>query len=286
MQGIYDICKEKISVATKEKIPPMAELLKEGWRLHKVDHNCQELDEEYGIFRIICKEIDMNSDKPNFVAMAGASEASFCGSTKIITDSIALLSGYRAIYIICWDTDKIKNIKNKAFENLDKRKKAFELNYPQISKNDIEYRTFCYEPEIDMYSNLGFIIDKILKCLQLKNVHLLGKSMGGGVALHTVSKSDIYTKLFLAVPAGCQYSLPLEKLGERLNHFRCIVGWNDNDVEMLSGLVSTENLPFYETEFKKLKEKYPGFSYEQHMFKNGNGHEINPKLIEIIGRDL
>jgi hypothetical protein len=34
----------------------MEELLKEGWRLHKVDHNCQELDEEYGIFRIICKE--------------------------------------------------------------------------------------------------------------------------------------------------------------------------------------------------------------------------------------
>jgi hypothetical protein len=36
----------------------------------------------------------------------------------------------------------------------------------------------------------------------------------------------------------------------------------------------------------KLKEKYPGFSYEQHMFKNGNGHEINPKLIEIIGKAL
>ena len=33
MQSIYDMCKEKISVATKEKIPPMEELLKEGWRL-------------------------------------------------------------------------------------------------------------------------------------------------------------------------------------------------------------------------------------------------------------
>lgn len=279
------MCKEKESVATKEKIPPMEELLKEGWKLYKVNHNCQELDDEYGIFRIICKEIDISSDKPNFVAMAGASEGSFCGSTKIITDNIKLLSGYRAIYIICWDTNKIKAIKEEAFATLDERKTAFQKNYPKIDNNDIEYRTFCYEPEIRMYSNLGFIIDKILKCLNLQNVHLLGKSMGGGIAMHTVSKSDIYTKLFLAVPAGCQYSLPLEKLGERLNHFRCIVGWNDNDTEMLSGLVSTKNQPYYEKEFKKLKKKYPGFSYEQHMFKDGNGHEINPKLIELIGKD-
>ena len=52
MQGIYDICKEKISVATKEKITH------ESQRLHKVDHNCQELDEEYGIFRILKMEMD------------------------------------------------------------------------------------------------------------------------------------------------------------------------------------------------------------------------------------
>jgi hypothetical protein len=103
--------------------------------------------------------------------------------------------------------------------------------------------------------------------------------------LHTVSKSPIYTKLFLAVPAGFQFSLQLEKLGQRLNHFRCIIGWNSNDKEILSGLVSTENQPYYETEFKKLKENYPGFSYEQHMFFPGNGHEINPKLIEVIGKD-
>jgi len=293
MDEIIDMCKGKKSVATKETIPDMYELKEQGWKLYKIDHNCLELDEKYGIFKVICKEFDMESEKPNLVVMAGYSIDSFCGSTKIILDNYeknSLNNKYRAIFIICYDADKFKEIQSTAFKTIEPLKNLYKVLYnenvtPEFETN-IKYRSFCYQGEVAMYSELAILIDKILRCpqLNLKNVHLLGKSAGGGLGLHVVGKSDIYTKLFLAVPGGCEFSLPLEKLGDRLNKFECIVGWNLNDDRPLSGLDSNQNLPYYKIEFDKLKDKYPGFKYEQHMFEPGNGHEINDELIKIIGK--
>jgi hypothetical protein len=292
IDDITQMCKGKKSVATGEIIPDMNELKANGWKLYKINHNCEETDDKYGIFKIICKEIDMKSLKPNLVVMAGYSIDSFCGSTKIIIDNIKyLLEKYRAVFIICYDAEKFKKIQNIAFDTIDPLKKLYEVLYKEEVteefKRTIKYRSFCYQGEIAMYSELAIIIDKILRCpqLNLKNVHLLGKSAGGGLGLHVVGKSDIYTKLFLAVPGGCEFSLPLEKLGDRLNRFRCIVGWNKNDKRDLSGVPSNGNLPYYKIEFDKLKEKYPGFFYAQHMFEPGNGHEINDELVKKIGED-
>ena len=295
IDDIINMCKGKISVATKEIIPDMDILKKQDWKLYKINHNCEELDDKYGIFRVISKEFDMASEKPNLVVMAGYSIDSFCGSTKIIIDNYEknlLHKKYRAIYIICYDAEKFKIIQKIAFDTIDPLKNLYKALYKEEVtvefERNIKYRTFCYQGEVAMYSELAIIIDKILRCpqLDLKNVHLLGKSAGGGLGLHVVGKSDIYTKLFLAVPGGCEFSLPLEKLGDRLNEFKCIVGWNEDDKRDLSGLPSNENSPYYDIEFDKLKKKYPGFQYEQHMFKPGNGHEINGDLIRIISEDI
>ena len=290
---IIETCKGKISVATGEIIPDLIELKEQGWKLYKINHSCEESEDKFGIFKVICKELDIESDKPNLVVMAGYSNKSFCGSTKIVIDNYikySLEKKYRAIYIICYDNEKFEKIQDIAYDTIDPLKKLYEAIFkdeitPEFTRT-IKYRSFCYQGQAAMYNELAILIDKIIRCpqLDLKKVHLLGKSAGGGIGLHIVSKSDIYTNLFLAVPAGCVSSLPLEKLGDRLNKFECNVGWNKNDKRNSSGVNSNENLPYYKIEFDKLKEKYPGFKYEQHMFEPGNGHEINGELIKIIGK--
>lgn len=257
------------------------------WNFYEVASDCGKLKDKYGVFRIVEKLIDRDSSKPNLVVMAGFSVNSFCGSSEIILKCIKTLEPYyRAIYILCYDDefkilqDDALNASNRIFDSLPPSEQA--------NRHDYTIRAKIYNPELEMVDQMAIDIDKIFRCpqLNLKNVHLLGKSAGGGLAMHIVSKSEIYKALYLAVPANSTYLMPLEKMGERLNSFKVIIGWNENDSKELYKKNSNENRPKYEETYSILKNKYKDFKCILETYSPGNKHEINPELINTIVRNI
>jgi hypothetical protein len=67
---------------------------------------------------------------------------------------------------------------------------------------------------------------------------------------------------------------------------KIIIGWNEYDDLDLAGVPSNKNLEYFEPILQDLKKRYPSFQYEQHRFKPGNKHEINPELLKLIGTDI
>ena len=244
------------------------------------------------MFRVIEKIFDDNHSKPNLVAMAGYSDKSFCGSCQIIFENLDLLRHkYRAVYVICYDEEKFKGFATLAAKKRDAQIGKDKSENPALTKpiESLEYREFVWgerHGEIDMYNELSAIVDKVIRCLGITKVHLLGKSAGGGTAMNIVSTNPIYERLYLAVPAHPTFCKSLEKLGPRLNEMKVIIGWNENDDRDLgAGIKSNTMRPLFEPILASLKAIYPGFQYEQHMFVPGNKHEINPELLRLIAAD-
>jgi len=262
------------------------------WNLYELDHNCTKVIDKYGIFNVIEKVFDKDSKtKPVLVAMAGYSVSSFCGSSQIIIENLHFLNRkYKAIYIINYNQEKFKGFSKLAGDQRDiQRGKPVDEN-PPLSKpiDSLEYREFVFgspKGEIEMYTELGAIVDKVIRCLGLTNVHLLGKSAGGGTAMNIVYTNPIYKRLYLAVPAHPTFCKSLEKLGHRLNEMKVIIGWNENDDHNLAGVPSNKNMELFEPILAGLKSRYSEFQYEQHRFKPGNFHEINPELLKLIASD-
>jgi len=262
------------------------------WTLYKLADDCLKVRNKYGMFRIIEKIFDDNRSKPNLVAMAGYSDKSFCGSCQIIFENLELLRHkYRAVYVICYDEEKFKGFAGRAADCREDQLKKDKSEYPALSapKDSLVYRAFVWgetHGEIDMYNELSAIVDKVIRCLGITKVHLLGKSAGGGTAMNIVSTNPIYERLYLAVPAHPTFCKSLEKLGPRLNEMKVIIGWNENDDRDLgAGIKSNTMRPLFEPILASLKAIYPGFQYEQHMFVPGNKHEINPELLRLIAAD-
>jgi len=261
----------------------IGELSFDSWNLYQLDDTCTKVSNEYGIFRVIEKKNKkyISDELPNLVVMAGFSVNSFCGSSKIIMKNLEILeTKYKAIYIICYDEDKFKQIQNNAFINIDKRPLELKL------KRDVDSRIIAYKEEIDMLEDLGSIVDKVIRCLGLTNVHLLGKSSGGGLAMNIVYRNSIYTRLYLAVPAHPTFCKSFEKIGDRLNKMKIIIGWNQNDELKLGEIPSNQQMEYYDPILVDLKKKYAGFEYEQYRFQPGNKHEINPELLKLIAADI
>jgi hypothetical protein len=260
------------------------------WNLYELADDCTKVYNKYGKFRVIEKKIDAASTtKPTLVVMAGYSLKSFCGSAQIIMGNLHLLvRKYKAIYIICYES--FDGFSDNAAKERDVQRGKSAAENSALTKpiDSLEYREFVFggpKGEIEMYTELGAIVDKVIRCLGLTNVHLLGKSAGGGTAMNIVYTNPIYKRLYLAVPAHPTYCKSLEKLGARLNEMKVIIGWNENDDRNLAGVPSNKNMELFEPILASLKAKYPGFQYQQHRFTPGNFHEINPKLLELIAAD-
>ena len=251
------------------------------WNLYKLDQNCTKVIDKYGIFRVVEKVISKEAvNRPVLVVMAGFSVNSFCGSCNIIMNNLDILENkYKAIYVICYDEKMFKAIQNGAFVNIDQRDEGVR------SSTDVETRAEAYKEEVEMYTELGSIVDKVIRCMGLKNVHLLGKSAGGGVAMNVVYNSDIYTRLYLAVPAHPTFCESIKKIGDRLNGMKVIIGWNANDEENLGKIKSNQNIKYYKPILEEIQEEHEGFSFDLHVFEPGNKHEINIKLLKLIADD-
>jgi len=286
---------EKCSVEKNQMDEIIGLLPFREWNLYEINSVCGKLKDEYGLFNVIEHQIDMKSEsKPNLVVMAGFSLKSFCGTSQIIMNpaSIAELSKkYRAIYIINYDQEVFRPASNDSSKE-DKERQAKNKDDFEKDQHSYESRLKYNVTELQMLDKFGIAIDKILRCpqLALKNVHLLGKSLGAGLALHTVSKSDIYTALFLAVPANSTYLWPLDRLSdEKLKSLTIKCGWNKNDTNILYGIKSCDNPPLFRESIRALaeKRKMPEVfgNYREYEFNDGNKHEVNPDFVKLIVND-
>jgi hypothetical protein len=258
------------------------------WNFYEVNSECGKFHHRYGIFRIVEKLINKHSSKPNLVVMAGFSVNSFCGSSEIILQSLKTLEPYyRAIYIICYD-EQFKKMQEDALTASNEIFNTVLTPAEKEMEHDHTIRAKIYAPELAMEEQMAIAIDKVLRCpqLDLRNVHLFGKSAGCGLAMHIVSKSSIYNALYLAVPANSTYLMPLEKMGESLRILKVIIGWNENDSKKLYKIPSNENRPKYEETIRILESRFGEFKTILETYSPGNKHEINPELINTIVRNL
>jgi hypothetical protein len=58
------------------------------WKLMKIGSFSGELEQKYGNFYIIHKNLLGGNKKPNLLVMAGTSKKSFCNSGKIVVENI------------------------------------------------------------------------------------------------------------------------------------------------------------------------------------------------------
>jgi hypothetical protein len=189
------------------------------WNGYSFSSSCSKFVVEYGKFRMIKKVLTEDNSKPNLVAMAGFSESSFCKSTKVIVGNLHKIKDmFNCVYVICFTGEVVDKqtkacgyrddniveelrLKNKE-ELLEKLKdEEFYKSLVTILKNK-EVRKRIFKQETDLNEKLGKVVDKLIRCAGITNVHLLGKCAGGGVAIHTFPKYNTYQALYLAVPAS------------------------------------------------------------------------------------
>ena len=237
-------------------------------------------------FNIIKKTFSKNKNKPVLIMMAGISFSSFCNSAEIIVENIQKLKKkYKKVYII--NLNPFKGYQIDVCTNYRDIMKL-KLNKDSINRNELTKKEFklIYESENKLNIQMAVIINDIISNkLKLTNVHLLGKCAGGGIVLELVSLNNIYTGVFLAVPASINHIKPLRKVSkERLENISFIFGWNKNDNYKFN-FVSESILEksTYDKEIGKLELSMNiQVNYQSYVFSPGNKHEINPELIDKI----
>jgi len=279
------------------------------WTLYTVSSTSGKLETQYKIFRIIKKEfndnkeLNVNEDLPNFVAWAGFSRKSFCNSTRIIMQKLdSLKKCYKAVYIIC--LENIKDLQKKSVEPRDKKKindykdDSGKLKYDLANiESNYKWRAFKNEDEIALNEEVSIIIDKILRAMNLRNVHILGKSAGAGIAIHIMNKSDIYTGLFLAVPSSPLNIRLLRNLSkEKLETIKFRFAWIVEDIydfdwhqEEKKNEKSKDEKKYYDAEIEYIRKNIaPVNNYNSYLY-NGNeetkpsdNHEIHPDFLDAI----
>jgi len=275
------------------------------WNGYSFSSSCSKFVVEYGKFRMIKKVLTEDNSKPNLVAMAGFSESSFCGSTKVIVENLHKIKDmFNCVYVICF-TGEVINKQTKACSDRDDNI-AEELGLPKdellkklkdeefykslvtILKNK-EVRKRIFKPETDLNEILGKVVDKLIRCAGITNVHLLGKCAGGGVAIHTFTKSDIYQALYLAVPASPTNVEHLRTID--LGGRKIIIAWDKRDAYPFTWGKSNQEKASYVETLKKLGDNYEVKEFNEDEFNNGeshpkNYHEIPKQLFNLIAESL
>ena len=182
------------------------------------------ITEQLLIFNVIKKTFSTNKNKPVLIMMAGISFSSFCNSAEIIVENVQKLKKkYKEVYII--NLNPFKGYQIDVCTNYRDVMKI-KLNKDSINRTDLTKKEFklIYDSENKLNIEMALTINDIISNkLKLSNVHLLGKCAGGGIALELLSLNNIYTGLFLAVPASINHIKPLLKVSkERLKNIAFI----------------------------------------------------------------
>jgi len=269
---------EFIDKKTGEKIK--CDLKLNGWKIYNITSKNETLENKYGKFEIIKKDLSSDKSKPVLVAMAGFSTKSFCGSaTRIIENLDKIEEKFSAIYILKYDDTKFGSLQKDACGKRDTLKEHFSKDHI-FSDEEIEE---IYQPETDLNNELGTIVDKILRAIGLTKVHLLGKCAGGGVAIHTFTKSEIYDALYLGVPASPTDVKHL--LDKNISDKIFIFGWDSRDAYPFNwGKKSNQEIERYRETMKQLESNNKVILEE---FETGDEneskyHEIPSGLFDLI----
>ena len=252
-----------------------------GWRTENMTVD----GKKFNIIRYLFNE--EKSTKPNLVVMAGISFASFCGSAEVIVQNIeSLRRKFKGVYII--NLQSYKDFHGKQCGERDKKiissGKTIVEQIPRSEKIFFE----IHKPEINFSEQVAIVVNNLISnplYLGLTDVHLLGKCAGAGVAIEILSLSPIYKALYLAVPGIPNHVVPLLKVPtDRLREINIIIGWNENDIYPFKWGKSIDEKVYYDAKIKEIEAtKGVIIKYTPYIFSPGNGHEINPDLVEIIG---
>lgn len=234
------------------------------WKIYYFDSTNKEFIDKYGHFYMIKKKLSDNN-LPILVGLPGFSVKSFCGSTNRIIENLSKIENkFKEIYILCFTT-KVKEIQKKVCEDRDKLKDT---------DKDI------YKSEVKLNDNLGTIVDKLLRSIKLTNVHLLGKCAGGGVAIHTFTKSDIYDALYLGVPGSpmdVQHLLTKQYIDKKF-----VFVWNKRDVYVFPYGISNQEIIKYSETMKQIKNNIIIIEEVYEDESTEPFHEIPHKLFDLI----
>ena len=234
----------------------------------------------YGTNYLIKYLLNDNINLPNLVLLSGFSNKSIINSSKVVLNNIDKIKDkYQAFYIFVYSEKEFKKHQIEACNIRDQQKLNTKNSFKQI-----------YQSEIKLNEILGTLIDKCLRSpdLNLTNVVLLGKCAGGGVAIHTITKSNIYTGLILSVPASPLNVIHLKKLNEvQKNNIKFIFTWDKNDDFLFDwNRKSNEEKKFYDKTMNKLKIlNYQSYIYNEkpkNILEKFQYHEISNSLFDII----
>lgn len=280
-------------------------LVLNNWKGYYFSSSCTNFVDEYGKFIMIKKVLTGGPSKPNLVAMAGFSKKSFCASTKVIVDNLdKIKEKFNCVYVICF-TDEIIKKQTKACSDRDdniaeeqdlpkgelleklKEEEFYEILVTKLENEEVREKIF--KPETELNEILGKVVDKLIRCAGITNVHLLGKCAGGGVAIHTFTKSDIYQALYLAVPASPTNveHLRTVDLGDR----KIIIAWDKRDAYRFTWGLSNQEKASYEETLKDMSAYYIVAEFNVAEFNDGESdpkkyHEIPNELFDLIANSL
>lgn len=269
------------------------------WKGYYFSSNCEKFIDQFGKFKIIKKVLTGDESKPNLVAMAGFSEKSFCASTSVIVKNLYKIQDmFNCVYVICFDEKVFKKYQtdacgyrdNNIAEELGLSKdelleKLKEEEFYKILVTELEneeVREKIFEPETELNQILGKVVDKLIRCAGITNVHLLGKCAGGGVAIHTFTKCDIYQALYLAVPASPTNVEHLRTVG--LGGRKIIIAWDKRDAYRFSWGLSNQEKASYEETLKDMSADYIVAEFNEGNPHPKDYHEIPDQLFDLIAK--
>lgn len=274
-----------------------------GWNIIKITDKFRDLN-EFIIYEKVLN--DKDESKPNLFIMSGFSVLSVKECIGVVKDVLDLLSTkYKAVYIM--NLTSFKKAQNDDIALRDKDPKA---NIPKIEdfeslekykahiKSDA-FREARNEIEMNLNIEIGKTVHSLIKKLKLDNIHLLGKSAGGGLAISMLNEYvPSFTALFLAVPASPTNVRKLHP--DVLKNCKLRFSWNVADVYTFDwhkidgeGGISADEKAIYDKQMykyqnvDKIKINYISFMFSTD-YKTTNPpyrnpeHEINRKFIEFI----
>lgn len=277
-------------------------LVLDDWKGYYFSSNCTKFIDNFGKFKIIKKILNEDESKPNLVAMAGFSEKSFCASTRVIVENLHKIQDiFNCVYIICFDEKVFKDYQSNACRIRDDRiyreaiirnnKGALtkeisllrELTPEEVIKEKEVYNEI-YQSEIELNELLGIVVDKLIRCAKITNVHLLGKCAGGGVAIHTFTKSNIYKALYLAVPASPTNVEHL--ITTKLEGRKIIIAWDKRDAYPFNWGLSNQEMASYKRTLTELNADYSVYEFNAGNPDPKIYHEIPDQLFDKIAESF
>lgn len=193
-------------------------------------------------------KINPNNLENNLIVIPGYSNKSFLSMLKIVMKSL-LFNNY-CVYVLCWGLT-IKQLSDDITKDITDQSEQYKINE--------EFRI-----------ELAKILNKILRSsnFESKNLNLLGKSAGGGIAIHISGMNEMIKKLLLCCPATTYGCKPLVNRKD----LEIYLSWNQDDPM----IKISESCKF----MNDMNEQ--GNEYKFYCYLKG-GDELNEKfLVDIV----